>query len=264
VRIDPSQVDQLLANLTVNARDAIVGVGTVSVQTANVVLGDGDCSGHSGLAPGEYVRVTVGDDGCGIDAETQAHIFEPFFTTKEQGKGTGLGLATVYGIVTQNDGCINVISEPGRGTTFEIYLPRYAADVAGAAADVPRAPRGGTETVLLVEDEPALLDLGKAMLARLGYTVLAAGTPAEALRLAEDHRGPIHLLVTDVVMPQMNGRNLAARIMVLKPGLKCIYMSGYTADVIGQHGIVEDGVFFVQKPFTVQTLADRVREALDR
>ena len=265
VKVDPSQIDQALANLAVNARDAISGVGRVTIATANVVCDDAYCAAHPGLAPGSYVRLDVIDDGCGMDAVTQAHLFEPFFTTKEQGRGTGLGLATVYGSVKQNGGFVEVVSEPGRGTTIGILLPRHdsAAGQASAESGLPTVS-GGAETVLLVEDEPAILQMGKTMLGRLGYRVLAANTPADAIQLAATHSGNIDLLVTDVVMPGMNGRDLAARIISRWPSIACLYMSGYTSDIIAHHGVVDDGMQFIQKPFSMNELAGKVREALDK
>ncbi len=263
VKMDPAQVDQVLANLCVNARDAIAGVGKVTIETGNVRLDEAYCAGHAGFVPGDYVLLAVSDNGCGMDEETQRRLFEPFFTTKELGKGTGLGLATVYGIVKQNNGFINVYSEPGQGTTFKIYLPRHGDGVVEAeAARSADFPLGRGETVLIVEDEPAMLAMGKAMLEKLGYTVLGAATPGQALRLVHEHTGDIHLLMTDVVMPQMNGRDLAERLVPGKPGMKCLFMSGYTANVIAHHGVLNEGVHFIQKPFTMKDLGAKVREAL--
>ena len=264
VRIDPAQIDQILANLSVNARDAIAGVGKATIETANVTIDEAFCADHAGLVPGEYVLLAVSDDGCGIDKATQEHLFEPFFTTKEVGKGTGLGLATVYGIVKQNNGFINVYSEPKRGATFKIYLPRYL----GKAAQIQKAgleePVGrGRETVLLVEDDPAILDIGRMMLEDFGYRVLTANTPGEAIRIAEEHAGMIDLLMTDVVMPEMNGRDLAKQVLSLYPDIKRLFMSGYTADVIAHQGVLDEGVNFIQKPFSMQALAAKVREVLD-
>jgi PAS domain S-box-containing protein len=265
VKMDPAQVDQILANLCVNARDAIADVGKVTIETQNVSLDEAYCAAHAGFAPGEFVMLTVSDDGCGMDEETQRRLFEPFFTTKQVGKGTGLGLATVYGIVKQNDGFINVYSEPGQGTTFRIYLPRHAAGIVETrAAIAAEIPQGHGETVLLVEDEPAMLNMGKGMLEKLGYTVLTAATPTEAMRLAEEHAGEIHLLMTDVVMPEMNGRDLAHRLKSLYTTLKCLFMSGYTANVIAHHGVLDPGVHFIQKPFSMQGLATKVREVLEK
>jgi len=208
--------------------------------------------------------LTVSDDGCGIDAETLSHLFEPFFTTKEVGKGTGLGLATVYGMVKQNNGFIDVYSKPGQGTTFKIYLPRHATESGRTALmDASQPAARGHETILLVEDEPMILDITTKMLERQGYTVQAAATPGEAIRLAREHVGEIHLLMTDVVMPEMNGRDLAKNLLSLYPNLKRLFMSGYTADVIAHHGVLDEGVQFIQKPFSVQTLAVKVRGVLD-
>jgi PAS domain S-box-containing protein len=265
VKVDPSQVDQILTNLLVNARDAITGVGKVTIQTANTTVDEDDCTDHPGFAPGAYVRLVASDDGCGMDKDTQAHLFEPFFTTKEEGEGTGLGLATVYGIVKQNNGFINVYSEPGHGTTFSIYLPRHVGKAEQAwPADPADATARGHETILLVEDEPAILHLATTMLERQGYTVLAAHTPGEAIRLATKHAGPIHLLMTDVIMPEMNGRDLAGNLQSLYPHIHRVFMSGYTADVIAHHGVLDAGVSFIQKPFSVKDLAAKVRETLDR
>jgi CheY-like chemotaxis protein len=192
-------------------------------------------------------------------------LFEPFFTTKKVGRGTGLGLATVYGIVKQNDGYIDVESEPGKGTTFRIYLPRHAGEAPKDGPEVPaEIPKGHGETVLLVEDEQAILDMGKSMLERLGYSVLASGAPAEAISMVEAHTGRIDLLMTDVVMPGMNGKELADRLRAVRPGLKCLFMSGYTADVIANRGVLDAGVEFIQKPFLMKDLALRLREVLGR
>jgi CheY-like chemotaxis protein len=262
--MDPSQLDQILANLAVNARDAIAGVGKITIETANATLDPEYCRSHEGFTPGRYAVLAVSDDGAGMDRQTQEMLFEPFFTTKETGKGTGLGLATVYGIVKQNGGFINVYSEPGQGTTFRIYLPRHAAGP--AEADRPPAPAAdptGTETVLLVEDEPSLLRFARILLAGLGYTVLAASGPREALRLAAEHPGEIHLLLTDVVMPEMSGRDLRERLSALRPGIRSLFMSGYTTNVIAHRGVLDEGVNFMQKPFSREVLAARLREALN-
>jgi len=266
VKVDPSQVDQILANLCVNARDAIGGVGKLTIETANCTFDDDNCATHAEVVPGEYVKLAVTDDGCGMDKASQERLFEPFFTTKELGKGTGLGLATVYGIVKQNNGFIKVTSEPGKGTTFEIYLRRYvAAKVGPAQSESPTEPVArGHETILVVEDEPAILDMTKKMLERLGYTVLTASTPGEAIRLASAYAGVIHLLMTDVVMPEMNGRDLAKHLLTSFPSLKRLFMSGYTADIIAHQGVLDEGVHFIQKPFSKKDLAVGVSEALAR
>jgi PAS domain S-box-containing protein len=263
VRMDPSQLDQILANLCVNARDAIAGVGRITIETASVVFDDGYCSRHAGFVSGEFVRLAVSDDGCGMDKETQDMIFEPFFTTKGVGKGTGLGLAMVFGIVKQNNGFINVSSEPGRGSTFSIYIPRDTVESPQQAADAPQPVTKGNETVLLVEDEAEILEIGRLMLESLGYTVVTAGTPAEAMALALERAGGIRLLITDVIMPEMNGRDLAHRIRSHCPGLACLFMSGYTEDVIAHRGVLDKGVHFIQKPFSLRDLAAKAREALD-
>jgi PAS domain S-box-containing protein len=261
VKIDPSQMDQILANLCINARDAIAGVGRVDIETANCAVERG---AHPDAAPGEYVRLVVRDTGCGMDRESLAHVFDPFFTTKGVGQGTGLGLATVYGAVRQGGGFITAESEPGRGATFSVHLPRHlgAAPPLRAATRPAPAPRG-RETLLVVEDEPALLHIITRHLESLGYVVLAAGGPAEALRLARDHDGAIDLLLTDVIMPEMNGQGLARELMASRPQLRCLFMSGYTADVIAKSGVLDEGLCFVEKPFSMDDLATEICEALD-
>jgi signal transduction histidine kinase len=264
VRIDPSQIDQVLANLCVNARDAISGTGRITIETANVAIDAAHCACHEGVVPGDYVLLAVSDDGCGMEKSVLAHLFEPFFTTKELGKGTGLGLATVYGIVKQNNGFISVYSEPQRGTTFRVYLPRFAG--AATATTVVRraeAPRGRGETVLLVEDEKSLRVTCGLFLNSFGYRVLVAETPAAALALAAQHAGDIQLLLTDVVMPGMDGRQLAQRLAALKPGMRVLFMSGYTANVVAHHGVLDPSVHFIGKPFSRDDLAGAVREVLD-
>ncbi|MBN2079349.1 MAG: PAS domain S-box protein [Spirochaetes bacterium] len=266
VRIDPSQLDQVLINLVVNARDAMNGGGgEITITTHNRVVDEALCSDRPDCEPGEYISLTVRDNGCGMDGEILASIFEPFFTTKHAGRGTGLGLATVYGIVKQNDGFITVESAPDRGTAFEIYLPRESAETPEPQDDsLAHKLRRGTETVLIVEDDEAILQLGTNMLEMLGYTVLSAGRTDEALALAEGYKGTIDLLLTDVIMPEMNGRELRNRIVESRPELRCLYMSGYTADVIAGHGMLEEGTQFIPKPFSLQELAARVREVLDQ
>jgi PAS domain S-box-containing protein len=264
VKMDPAQIDQLLANLVVNARDAIAGVGKVTIETGKAEFDEAYCADHFGFTPGRYVQLVVSDNGCGMDKDTQTRIFEPFFTTKPQGQGTGLGLATVYGIVRQNNGFINVYSEPGQGTTFHVYLPRHEtqADIAGEVRERRDTPTGW-ETVLLVEDQEALLRLGKRLVERLGYKVLAANGPEKALEMAAGHPGTIHLLMTDVIMPVMSGRDLWQKLAASRPDLKCLYMSGYTTNVIAHHGILDEGVHFLQKPFSLEALAAKLREALE-
>ncbi|MGC8493694.1 MAG: ATP-binding protein, partial [Syntrophobacteraceae bacterium] len=262
VMVDPGQIDQVLANLCVNARDAISGTGKVSIETGTTCFDAEYCSRAPGVMPGEFVFLAVSDSGCGMEEEIMGKIFESFFTTKAVGEGTGLGLATVYGIVKQNSGLINVYSEPGRGTTFKIYLPRAEKQTAQKPPVLPPRDLRGTETVLLVEDEGPMLALGKTILERHGYTVLAAASPAKALELVQNHDGPIHLLITDVVMPEMNGKALRDKLAGLAPEFKTIFMSGYTADIIAHHGILEEGIAFLQKPFSVKTLLEKVRDVL--
>jgi signal transduction histidine kinase/CheY-like chemotaxis protein len=261
--VDPAQIDQVLANLCVNARDAIDGVGRITIETRNAAFDQAYCARHTGFVPGEYVMLAVSDDGRGMEKEVLEHVFEPFFTTKETGHGTGLGLATVYGIVKQNDGFINVYSEPGHGSSFHIYLPRYSGQAEHVEVRTDEAiPGGHGETVMIVEDEPAILALGETMLKSLGYVVLTAGTPEDALSRARGHDGPIHVVVTDVVLPRMNGRELSQRIRAVKPGVKVLFMSGYTADVIAHRGVLDQGVEFIQKPFSEKDLALKLREVL--
>jgi len=264
VKMDPSQIDQVLANLCINARDAIEGVGKVTIETDTKIFDAAYCADHVGFIPGEFVQLSVSDNGCGMSKEIQDNLFEPFFTTKEVDKGTGLGLATVYGIVKQNNGFINVYSEPNKGTTFKIYLPRYEGKAVKIQKESTKEiPKGRGETILLVEDDLLILELIRKILDKAGYTVLTAGTPKEAMELAEKHAGKIHLLFTDVVMPEMNGGELARQLQSLYPDLNCVFMSGYAADVIARHGVLDEGVHFVQKPFSRIDLEKTVRKALD-
>ncbi|MFN2355874.1 MAG: ATP-binding protein, partial [Desulfopila sp.] len=264
VKMDSSQINQILANLCINARDAITGMGKITIETDVVSLDEAYCAEHAGFVPGKYVLLAVSDNGCGMDQEIISHLFEPFFTTKEQGKGTGLGLASVYGAVKQNNGFINAYSEPGQGTTFRIYLPQYQVSTSRHADKATSKPIAGeSETILLVEDEPAILHMATMMLERLGYVVIAAKTPGEATRLAHEHRGTIDLLMTDVVMPEMNGRDLAKNLIATYPGIKRLFMSGYTADVIAHHGVLDEGVHFIQKPFSSKDLGAKLREILE-
>jgi two-component system, cell cycle sensor histidine kinase and response regulator CckA len=263
VKMDPSQIDQILANLCVNARDAISGVGKVTIETENVVLDESYCADRAGFIPGEYVMMGVSDNGCGMDKETLANAFEPFFTTKEVGKGTGLGLATVYGIVKQNHGFVNIYSEPGHGTTFKIYLPRYSEEAEVKSKAVPtEVPRGRGETILVVEDDTPVLGLARRTLENLGYGVMTSANPVEAIAMAREHDGDIHLLLTDVVLPEMSGKDLAREITKIRPAIRTLYMSGYTANVIAHQGVLDEGVHFIGKPFTPESLARKVREAL--
>jgi len=264
VKVDPAQLDQLLANLCVNARDAIAGVGRITIKTDTNIFDAAHCTKRPGFLPGEYLLLEVSDNGCGMDQTILNQIFEPFFTTKEQGKGTGLGLASVFGMVKQNNGFINVYSEPGQGTTFKIYLPAFTAKSAWTTEKEQERPaEHGHETILLVEDEPAILQMTTMMLTRLGYTVVAATTPGEAIRLAHEYPGRIDLLMTDVVMPEMNGRELAGNLLAHYPELKRLFMSGYTADIIAHHGVLDEGMHFIQKPFSMKDLSGKLRETLE-
>ncbi len=263
VKLDPAQMDQILFNLCVNARDAIDGVGQITVETGRLSVDTHFCAEHPEASPGAYVFLAVSDDGCGMDKETLAKIFEPFFTTKEIGKGTGLGLATVYGIVKQNNGFVYAYSEPGKGTTFKLYLPQVEPDTTERPEKITtEAPHGCGETVLLVEDEQSLGMICRRFLESLDYHVLLAETPAEALKMTEQHPGDIHVLLTDVVMPEMDGRQLAQRISAVKPGIQVLFMSGYTSDVIAQRGVLDEGVQFLSKPFSRDDLARKIREVL--
>ncbi len=265
VKMDPAQLNQIIANLCVNSRDAIDDTGRISIETSNCTFDREYCSRNPDFLSGDFVRLTVGDNGCGMDEQTLSHLFEPFFTTKEVGQGTGLGLATIYGAVRQNQGFIIVNSEPGRGTSFSIYLPRHQLEsVAPQRTETSRMELNGSGTILLVEDEPAILSMTKMMLEQLGYSVLAAHTPVEAMRLAEKFPGSIDLLMTDVIMPEMNGRKLAANLQAVYPDLACLFMSGYTADVIADHGVLAAGVHFIQKPFSIKDLGQIVHQALQR
>ena len=262
VRMDPSQIDQILVNLCVNSRDAISGSGEIAIATETASLNMTDCTKHPDAIPGDYAVLAVRDTGCGMDAHTLSKLFEPFFTTKRFGEGTGLGLSTVYGIVRQNRGFIEVQSTPGQGSVFRIYLPRYAESESSApATELPLV--GGSETLLLVEDDYGLLQIATQMLQDVGYSVLATDSPGRALHLIEEHPEKIDLLITDVVMPGMNGRMLADRIAILRPGIKVLFVSGYTADIIARNGVLEEGVFFIPKPFSQRALAAKVRERLD-
>ncbi|MGE0453208.1 MAG: PAS domain S-box protein [Vicinamibacteria bacterium] len=264
VRADPGQMQQVIMNLAVNARDAMANGGSLSIETANADLDEEYAAAHAGMLAGSYVMLALSDTGAGMDAATQARIFEPFFTTKELGKGTGLGLATVYGVVKQSGGYIWVYSEPGRGTTFKVYLPRV-----DAAAEIPEAQRaqtsapGGSETILVVEDDSSLRELARECLERDGYAVLDAPSAFAALELARLHPARIHLLLTDVVLPGMNGRALADQLAKLFPDVRVLYVSGYTHDAIARHGVLEAGIHFLSKPYAHETLARKVREVLD-
>ena len=263
VRIDPSQVDQILVNLCVNAKDAVTAGGSISIESRNAVLDEAFCADHVDCCPGEYVQLVVRDNGRGMDKETLDKVFEPFFTTKEVGAGTGLGLSTVYGIVRQNLGCIVAQSEVGRGTSFSIYLPRARGDEEDIG-ETPAEPLafGQGKAVLLVEDARDLLFLDERILRGFGFTVRATSSPEEALRCVRDGRERFDLLLTDVIMPEMNGRELAEKLVLFLPSLRVLYMSGYTANVIAHHGVIERGLHFLQKPFSRQELAQKLRQTL--
>jgi len=265
VKMDPSQIDQILVNLMVNARDALNKKGTISIRTSNVTLSPADSQALPQIPPGHFILLSVSDNGCGMDEETKAHIFEPFFTTKQKAISTGLGLSTVYGILKQNHGFINVTSKVGSGTRFDIYLPRRdpeepaKKDTSVAKAD---APQTGTETILLVEDEPALLSLAQNLINKMGYTVLVASNPDEALKVSASYDKEIQLLMTDVVMPEMSGYDLWKQLVHQRPSLKSLYISGYTANIIAHHGILDRDINFLQKPFSKESLAAKLREVL--
>jgi len=264
VKIDPSQVDQILANLAVNARDAISDGGKLTIGTEIVTADDAFCSQHADATPGDYVMLSVTDTGCGMDKEKMSHLFEPFFTTKRVGEGTGLGLATVYGIVRQNQGFITVESKPGEGTAFRIHLPRFSATAEPAPAQNPETSVSlGKETVLLVEDEASLLNLSRTMLEKMGYRVLAAASPQEALRVAETNAGELRVLLTDMIMPEMNGQELFKRLSARLPDLKCLFMSGYTFDALDQSDLTDQSAHFIQKPFTMKELGTKLKEIIE-
>ncbi len=263
VKIDPGQVEQIIMNLAVNARDAMPGGGQLTIETMNVELTGAVTSNDLALEPGPYVMLAVSDTGCGMDADTQARIFEPFFTTKGPGRGTGLGLATVYGIVKQSGGSIVVLSEPGKGTTFKIYFPRFEGPAEQPAPlSAPAASLRGSETILLVEDEEMVRALAQAILERNGYAVLAAKNVSDALRIVQEDSRPIHLLLTDTIMPGMNGPELAQRACSVRRDLRVLYMSGYTDKAFSPPAAVTPGPAFLQKPFTPETLGRKVREIL--
>lgn len=267
VEADPGQIEQVILNLAANARDAMPAGGKLTIATANVDLDEAYADYRAVVRPGNYVQLSVSDTGCGMDEKTQSRIFEPFFTTKEQGKGTGLGLATVYGVVKQSGGYIWVYSEQGHGTTFKVYLPRVKAAVEGPRyGERRREPlRRGSETILMVEDDASLREVTCEFLQSSGYAVIAARSPEEALRLAESHNGAIDFLLTDVIMPKMNGRELAAKLVKVRPAMKVLYVSGYADGIVrdGLHGPLEEGLAFLQKPFTRRGLTHKIRQILD-
>ena len=260
---DPSNIEQVIMNLALNSRDAMPTGGKLTIETSNVVLDEVHASEHLGVTPGRYVMLAVSDNGTGMDQETQRRIFEPFFTTKDKGKGTGLGLSTVFGIIKQCNGSIWVYSEPGHGTTFKIYIPRVDAEVDATSHVIEPVKRGGTETILLVEDEAQIRSVARVILVKLGYSVIEARNATEALQQSASHSGAIDLLLTDVVMPQMNGLELAKRLVRERPTTKILYMSGYTDDALVRHGAIDLGIAYLQKPLTPDKLARKVRAVLD-
>jgi len=262
IKADQGQLEQVIMNLAVNARDSMPNGGKLTLETANVELDPSYAALHPGVTPGRYVLLAVTDTGIGMERAVLDHIFEPFFTTKREGKGTGLGLATVFGIVRQSGGHIAVYSEPGLGTTFKTYFPETSERAEVREVTIVQKPMGGVETVLLVEDLDSVRALSEAVLARRGYRVLAASSGEEALRLAEGHPGTIHLLVTDVVMPRMTGPELSTRLAALRPGIKVLFMSGYTDGAIVEHGLLPPGSEFLQKPATPDALLEKVRKLL--
>jgi CheY-like chemotaxis protein len=263
VKIDPAQMQQVVLNLVVNARDAMPQGGRVTVEIADVDLDEEYARAHHGVSPGPHVMLAITDTGCGMTEETKARLFEPFFTTKEKGKGTGLGLSTTYGIVKQSGGHIWVYSEPGYGTCFKVYLPAAQDSLSTVSSALLSPVKSGGETILIAEDEEAILELIRDVLSEHGYRVLVSKTADEACHLSLEEKGEIHLLLTDVVMPELSGKQLAARLMINRPSMKILYMSGYTSDAIVHHGVLDEGIEFLEKPFTPGSLCRKVREVLD-
>jgi CheY-like chemotaxis protein len=265
VRIDPGQLDQILINLVINACDAMPKGGKLTIETANVDLDEEYAKTHFGIQPGSYVMLAVSDTGTGIDKEVLPHIFEPFFTTKPVGKGTGLGLATVYGVVQQSGGEIFVYSESDQGSTFKIYLPRVESGTPSQPEAKSRSEiLGGTETVLVVEDDKGVRGAIVAILKKRGYKIIEAPSGKEAIGLLTRQKEPIALMITDVVMPEMSGKQLADQVRTLRPEIKILFLSGYTENVIAHHGVLEPGINFLAKPFSIQSLTKKVREVLDQ
>jgi len=263
IKADPGHVEQAIVNLAVNARDAMPMGGHLRIETCDVLLDDNYARTHMGVKPGEFTMIAVSDDGHGMEAEVRRHIFEPFFTTKEKGKGTGLGLATVYGIVKQTGGDIWVYSEPGQGTTFKLYFPRVREPLSDSTgSDFTATNRSGGETILVVEDEKAVRDLTVRILQQLGYSILTASSGAEALEISRSHTGHIDLLLTDVVMPNMSGRQLADHLQTTRPSTKVLFLSGYTENTVVHHGVLDAGVDFLPKPFSRENLSKKLREVL--
>ncbi|MBN2332990.1 MAG: PAS domain S-box protein [Deltaproteobacteria bacterium] len=262
IEFDQTQIEQILMNLAINARDAMPAGGSLTFETANVSLDEAYCRKHIGFIPGDFVQISVSDNGIGMDAENIDHIFEPFFTTKEIGKGTGLGLSTVYGIVKQGGGFINVYSEPDRGTTFRIYIPASTGEAEPLKIAENQEPVSGSETVFLVEDDEMVREVTEISLRELGYTVVSAAGPEEAIAVFAKEQDTVDLLITDVVMPKMNGKVLYERLKSVRPDLKVLYMSGYTANIIVNHGVLDKGVQFISKPFNIRELSKKVHESL--
>jgi len=263
IKLDPSQLDQILINLVVNARDAMPAGGRLTIETANLTLDETDCQEHLEIDPRRYVLMSVSDTGSGMDEDTLGHVFEPFFTTKEESKGTGLGLATVYGIVRQNQGFIEAISIKGEGSTFKVYFPVIDAGTRAIDAHAPPRPRTGSGTILLDEDDDMVRRMTRAMLTKMGYTVLAAESPISAVSICKNMDQPIDLLLTDLLMPEMSGKELKSEIEQIRPSIKSCYMSGYTSNIIGRHGVLDEGVNFIQKPFGLQDLAQKIHQVLN-
>ena len=264
MKADPGQIEQAILNLVVNARDAMPEGGRLTLETTNMNLDEEYARRHISMKPGPYVMMAVTDTGCGMDAETQSHLFEPFFTTKEKGKGTGLGLSTVYGIIKQSGGNIWAYSEAGRGSTFKVYLPRVTEAVKRyKPKEIAPVLAKGTETILLVEDEEAVRTMISRVLQGSGYRILEACQGKEAIEVCQKHPGVIHLMVTDVIMPQMSGRELAERLAAVRPEMKVLFMSGYPDKAIVHHGVLDPGTAFLQKPFTLTALETKVREILE-
>ena len=264
VKMDHSQIDQILANLVVNSRDAISDTGKITIESQNIEFDEQYCADHTGFVPGQFVMLAVSDNGCGMDKHVLDNVFEPFFTTKEIGQGTGLGMPTVYGIAKQNNGFVNVYSEPEQGTTVKIYFPRLLedADVSDKKQKEEALPRGCGETVLVLEDESVVMNITRIMLERLGYNVITASRPGEAMEAAKAHSGKIELLLSDIIMPEMNGREFAEQLNDLYPDIKTLFMSGYTENVVAHHTVLDDGLNFIEKPFSIHKLAGKVREVL--
>ncbi|MCG8552084.1 MAG: ATP-binding protein, partial [Desulfobacterales bacterium] len=263
INIDPIQLDQILVNLCINAGDAIDGIGQIIIKTGRIFMDETYCRQHSDAVAGDYVTLSLTDNGCGMETAVLDNIFEPFFTTKTDSKDSGLGLSTVYGIVKQNKGCIRVNSEPGKGTVFTVHLPEWRDTVSSALRETETpVSYKGSQTILLVEDEKALLNLNCETLEQMGYTVLAADSPKNAIRIAAEYPGEIQLLMTDIVMPEMNGLELANKLIREHPGIRCLYVSGYTTDIFSSHGVSDEEVHFLQKPFTKKELEHMLHKLL--